>query len=59
MMLFGLPMMFAEAANDDRTPDFMRWLRRVARRSSVRRALAMGSGRFAERFSQLLAGDGA
>ena len=59
MMLFGLPMMFPEAANDDRTPAFMAWLRRVGRRPSVRSALAMSSGRFAERFNQLLEGKGA
>ena len=54
MMLFGLPMMFPEAANDTRTPRFMAWLRRVGKRPSVRQALAMGSGRFADRFKQLL-----
>jgi glutathione S-transferase/GST-like protein len=57
MMLFGLPVMFPEAANDTRTPAFMAWLRRVAQRPSVRRALAMGSGRFVERFHQLLSGE--
>jgi GSH-dependent disulfide-bond oxidoreductase len=59
MMLFGLPMMFPEAANDERTPHFMAWLRRVGSRPSVRTALAMGSGRFVERFNQLLADKGA
>lgn len=59
MMLFGLPMMFPEAANNDRTPHFMAWLRRVGSRPSVRTALGKGSGRFAERFNQLLAGEGA
>lgn len=59
MMLFGLPMMFPDAANDTRTPRFMAWLRRVGQRASVRQALALGSGRFAERFQQLLAGKGA
>jgi len=56
MMLFGLPMMFAEAANDTRTPHFMSWLRRVAQRPSVHTALAMGSGRFSDRFWQLVGG---
>jgi hypothetical protein len=56
MMLFGLPMMFPEATNDTRTPNFMAWLRRIGSRPSVRRALALGSGRFADRFNQLLAG---
>jgi glutathione S-transferase/GST-like protein len=59
MMLFGLPMMFTEAANNERTPHFMAWLRRVGSRPSVRNALGKGSGRFAERFNQLLAGEGA
>jgi GSH-dependent disulfide-bond oxidoreductase len=59
MMLFGLPMMFPEAANNDRTPHFMAWLRRVGSRPSVRSALGKGSGRFAERFKELLAGEGA
>ena len=59
MMLFGLPMMFPEAANDTRTPHFMAWLRRLGHRPSISRALGMGSGRFGERFKQLLAGKGA
>ena len=40
-------------------PHFMAWLRRVGSRPSVRAALEKGSGRFAERFKQLLAGKGA
>lgn len=56
MMLFGLPVMFAEAANDARTPAFMAWLRRVAARDSVKAALDKGTGRFAVRFRELLAG---
>jgi GST-like protein len=59
MMLFGLPMMFPEAANDARTPQFMAWLRRVGVRPSVRSALEKGTGRFAERFQQVLADKGA
>jgi len=59
MMLFGLPMMFPEAANDTRTPHFMAWLRRVGQRPSVQNALGKGTGRFAERFQQLLAAKGA
>lgn len=59
MMLFGLPMMFPEAANDTRTPHFMAWLRRVGQRPSVQSALGKGTGRFAERFQQLLAAKGA
>jgi GSH-dependent disulfide-bond oxidoreductase len=59
MMLFGLPMMFPEAANDTRTPHFMAWLRRVGHRPSVQNALGKGTGRFAERFKQLLAAKGA
>jgi glutathione S-transferase/GST-like protein len=59
MMLFGLPMMFPEAANDTRTPHFMAWLRRVGQRPSVQNALGKGTGRFAERFKQLLAAKGA
>jgi GSH-dependent disulfide-bond oxidoreductase len=59
MMLFGLPMMFPEAANDTRTPHFMAWLRRVGQRPSVQSALGKGTGRFAERFKQLLAAKGA
>jgi GSH-dependent disulfide-bond oxidoreductase len=55
MMLFGLPMMFPEAANDTRTPHFMAWLRRVGQRPSVQNALGKGTGRFAQRFKQLLA----
>ena len=58
MMLFGLPVMFPEAANESRTPRFMDWLRRIAQRPSVTQAFALGSGRFAERFKQLLAGQG-
>lgn len=54
MMLFGLPVMFPEAANSARTPHFMAWLRRLAARPSVSQALSLGSGRFAERFRQLL-----
>jgi GST-like protein len=59
MMLFGLPMMFTEAANETRTPHFMAWLRRVGQRPSVQDALGKGTGRFAERFKQLLAAKGA
>lgn len=59
MMLFGLPMMFPEAANETRTPHFMAWLRRVGHRPSVQSALGKGTGRFAERFKQLLAAKGA
>ena len=55
MMLFGLPVMFPEAANDERTPVFMKWLRRVAGRTSVQQALNKGTGRFAVRFRELLA----
>jgi glutathione S-transferase/GST-like protein len=55
MMLFGLPVMFPEAASDERTPAFMGWLRRVARRSSVQEALNKAGGRFAARFRELLA----
>ena len=59
MMLFGVPMMFTEAANETRTPHFMAWLRRVGQRPSVQNALGKGTGRFAERFKQLLAAKGA
>jgi len=59
MMLFGLPVMFADAANDERTPNFMAWLRRVAARPSIGQGLAMGSGRFVDRFNELLNGKGA
>lgn len=54
MMLFGLPMMFPEAANDQRSPNFMTWLRRVGRRPSIRQGLAMGTARFLERANALL-----
>jgi glutathione S-transferase/GST-like protein len=57
MMLFGLPMMFPEAANEQRTPNFVAWLRRVGRRPMVRKAVETGgSGRFLDRFNELIAG---
>lgn len=59
MMLFGLPVMFPEAANDERTPNFMGWLRRTARRPSVQKGLSNGKNpRFAQRFQELLNGEG-
>jgi glutathione S-transferase/GST-like protein len=59
MMLFGLPVMFPEAANDERTPNFMSWLRRTARRPSVQEGLSIGKNpRFAQRFQELLNGEG-
>lgn len=55
MMLFGLPMMFPEAASEERTPNFIAWLKRVARRPSIRKGLGMGrEGRFIERARALL-----
>jgi len=58
MMLFGLPVMFPEAANFERTPNFMAWLRRVASRPSIQKGVSMGSGRFVDRFNELLEGQG-
>lgn len=58
VMLFGLPVMFPEAANRARTPNFMAWLKRVAARPSVREAFKLGSSRFVERFEKLLNEEG-
>lgn len=54
MMLFGIPQMFADAANDQRTPNFMSWLRRTGNRSAVRQCMALASPHFQENFHRLL-----
>lgn len=59
MMLFGLPQMFDDAANDRRTPNFMNWLRRTGRRPSVRKCLSLASPHFRDGFERLVGTGGA
>ncbi len=52
--LYGLPVGNPDLCGPELTPNIWRWLRAVYRRPAVQRTWAMGSGRFTDRFNDIM-----
>lgn len=51
---YGLPISNPELASKEKTPNIWRWLKTVYQRPAVQKTWAMGQGRLAERFKEIM-----